>query len=159
MPTNGTGSLARVLLIVASCWLAACEIQPPPKQQAAPPPPAQQAQPVEPPPPITADAGVADAAVAVQITPACLQVAAKVAQVFIDAASDPAQKSIYEQERANMVRKTGEACTVQGWSENAHNCYLASKTPQDIKACELKFPGRPPRPQPPTAGGLQPANP
>ena len=140
---------------LALLWLAACEIQPAPKKQ--PEPAAQEAPKVVEPPP--ADAGVADAAVKIEITAACLQVAAKVAQVFIDAASDPAQKSIYEQERANMVRKTGEACTVQAWSENAHNCYLAAKTPVDIKACETKFPGRPVRPGQPPAGGLQPANP
>ncbi|HEY5921029.1 MAG TPA: hypothetical protein VIV11_05130 [Kofleriaceae bacterium] len=138
--------------------VAACEIQPAPKQQAAPsPPPTQEqaAKPVEP-AGAPADAGAADAPVKIEITTACLTVASKVAQVFIDSATDPAQKSIYEQERANMTRKTGEACTVQAWSENAHNCYLASKTPVDIKACETKFPGRPPRPTP---GGIQPPNP
>ena len=135
--------------------LAACEIQPAPKQAPPPPPPQEQAaKPVE--PGMPADAAAPDAPEKIEITPACLTVAAKVAQVFIDSATDPAQKSIYEQERANMVRKTGEACSVQAWSENAHNCYLASKSPADIKACETKFPGRPPRPTP---GGIQPPNP
>ena len=130
--------------------LAACEIQPAPKKEPPSAPPVavpEAAKPVEQPPPppaAVADGGV----VKIEISAPCLEVGAKVAQVFIDGASDPAQKSIYEQERANMTRKTGEACTVQGWIEDARKCYLAAKTPAEIKACELKFPSRPPRPQP-----------
>ena len=146
--------------LLALCLLAACELQPAPKKQPEPappaPPPQEVAKPVEPPPAVAVvgDAGV-DAA-KIEISGPCLEVAAKVAQVFIDSAQDPAQKSIYEQERANMTRKTGEACTQQGWSAEALKCYLATKTPAEIKACELKFPGRPPRPAP---AGIAPANP
>ncbi|HEY5950730.1 MAG TPA: hypothetical protein VIV40_34800 [Kofleriaceae bacterium] len=150
---------ARALCLVL---VAGCEIQPAPKKQPAPPPPppAQEvAKPVEAPP---ADAGVAGDAgpPKLEITPACVEVGAKVAQVFIDSATDPGQKSIYEQERANMTRKTGEACTTQGWSEPARNCYLAAKTPAQIKACETKFPAPqaaapPPPPKPASAGGAQ----
>jgi hypothetical protein len=148
---------------LAFVLLAACELQPAPKKQPEPPPAAQappEAQkPVEPPPPAVAPGVPADAAPKIEISAVCLEVAAKVAQVFIDSAADPAQKSIYEQERANMTRKTGEACTTQGWSEEARKCYLATKTPAEIKACELKFPGRPERLKPPAAPGVPPANP
>ena len=144
--------------------LAACEIQPAPKKQAEPPqqPPAAQPQPAPvAPPPVVAvtDAGGVPgyAATKVEITPACLEVAAKVAQVFIDAQTEPAQRSILEQERANMTRKVGEACTTQGWSEDARKCYLATKTPAEVKACELKYPGRPERREQPV--GIPPPNP
>jgi hypothetical protein len=118
--------------------LAACELQPAPKQQPAPaaPPAPTPAEPVEAPPP-TPEPG-AGSAVRIDITPECMQVATRVAQVFIDSAKDPGQKSIYEQERANMTRKTGEACTTQGWSDAARACYLGTKQPADIKACERK---------------------
>jgi hypothetical protein len=142
--------------VVGLFVLAACELQPAPKQQPAPPPPrppTEAAKPVEPtpPPPPPQPAGEGSGAAArVEITPACLEVGAKVAQVFIDGATEPGQKSIYEQERANMTRKTGEACTLQGWSENARKCYLKTKTPADIQACETKFPAQPsPAPQQP----------
>jgi hypothetical protein len=65
-------------------------------------------------------------------------------QVFIDTAKDPAQAAVYEQERMQMTRATAEACEKQGWSEAAQKCYLASKTPAAIKACENKFPPPPP---------------
>lgn len=150
--------------------LAACELKPAPKQQptsAAPavppaptpaptpapaPAPAPVARPEPAPPP--ADAGSAGPQIA--ITPACSKVAARVAQVFIDSAKDPAQRTIYEQERANMTRKTGAACTAQGWSDAARGCYLAAKTPVDIKRCELKFTPPPARPaRPPAEEGAQ----
>jgi hypothetical protein len=140
--------------------LAACELRPAPKEQPAPPPPpppVEAAKPVAPapPPPPSAAEGSGSAA-RIEITPACLEVAAKVAQVFIDGATDPAQKSVYEQGRANMTRKMGEACTVQGWSEAARKCYLATKTTDGVKACETKFPApasqppQPPQPQQPS---------
>ena len=128
--------------------LAACELQPAPKKQAAPPPPPPTAQveaakPVEqPPPPPTAPK--------LEINAQCLEVSAKIASVFIDSATDPGQKSIYEQDRANMSRKMGEACMLQGWSDEARACYLASKSQADLKACETKFPVKraPPQQQP-----------
>jgi hypothetical protein len=134
--------------------LAACEIQPaPPKKAEPPPPPSAMAEAPPPAPPPNPDAGV-DAPPRIEITPDCLAVGVKVAQVFIDGASDPAQKSIYEQERANMTRKTGEACTTYRWSDNARKCYLGTKTPADIKKCEMKY-TPPPAPVPvkPTTPG------
>jgi len=137
---------------LALILLAACELQPAPKQQAAPPPPPPAAQveapkPVAPPPTPPAGAGSA-VAPKIEVTAPCLEVGAKVASVFIDNATDPGQKSIYEQERANMTRKTAEACTTQGWSDEARTCYLATKTPAEIKACETKFPRPAPPPRP-----------
>jgi hypothetical protein len=126
--------------------LAACELQPAPKKQPAPPPAAAPTEtapkPVEPPPsgagPGSAT-GSGSAAAKLEITAPCMEVATKVAQVFVDSATEPGQKSVYEQERANMTRKTGEACTAQAWSEEARACYLATSTPAQIKACEQKF--------------------
>lgn len=143
----------RKLLCLA--LLAACELQPPPKQKPAPstPPPAVATTPVAP-PPVVADAGGAEApAPKVAISAPCMQVAAKVAQVFIDSAKDPAQRNVYEQERANMTRKTGEACTAQAWSDDARACYLTSKTPADLKACETQYMPPPPPKRPPSSEG------
>lgn len=151
--------------LIALVVLAACELKPAPKEQPAPPQPvpAEAAKPVRPPPPVVdpGPAGAAgSAAPRVEISPACLQVGAKVAQVFIDSAKDPAQKTVYEQERANMTRKTGEACTTQGWSEAARKCYLATKTPAAIKACERKFTPPPAaKPPAPSAPPAKPAKP
>lgn len=140
---------------LALILLAACEIQPAPKKQAAPPPPPPAAQveapkPVEPTPapPNAGSAAGLPQPPKIEVNAPCLQVGAKVASVFIDNETDPGQKSIREQERGNLTRKTAEACTVQGWSEEARNCYLATQTPAEINACATKFP-RPPRPAPP----------
>jgi hypothetical protein len=88
-----------------------------------------------------ADAGVADAGPPkLVISAPCMELGAHYAQVVIDSATDTAQRTIFEQERANLTRKAGEACTTQDWSEAARKCYLATKTPKDVKACEEKFP-------------------
>lgn len=143
--------------------LAACELQPAPKKQppaaATPAPAPAPAKPSAPPAPAlpgartTADgagavAGAGPAAAKPDISEPCMAVATKVAQVFIDSAKDPAQKNVYEQSRAIMTRKTGQACTAQGWSEEARTCYLAAKSPADIKACELEFSPPPPPKRP-----------
>ena len=136
--------------LIALVLLAACELRPAPQEQPAQPEPpgAEAPKPVEAPPPV-ADAGAAvgqgsaaaagSAAPRVEISPACLEVGAKVAQVVIDATKDPARKAVYEQERATITRKTGEACTTQAWSDKARACYLAAKTPAAHKRCEAKF--------------------
>jgi hypothetical protein len=159
----------RALAAVLFALLAACELQPAPKKQPEPPPPAAPVEPVQPapPPPAPADAGVADAGgtIQIEISAPCMEVAAKLAQVFIDAQKDPAQKSIAEQARADMTRKMGVACTVQGWSDEARKCYLAAKSEPDIRACEKKFPApaQPPKPTAPVgtppAGSAAPAAP
>jgi hypothetical protein len=150
--------------LVTLILLAACELQPAPKKQAPPPPPAEAAKPVEPPPQV-ADAAVAieapaagsGSAAKVEITAPCMQVAAKLAQLFIDLQTDQGAKANAEQARGDMTRKMGEACTVQGWTEAARACFLAAKTELDIRACEKKFP--PPRPQnPPKPPGPPPPN-
>jgi hypothetical protein len=134
--------------------LAACELQPAPKKEPAPPPPAE---PPPPPPaarPAEPTAGsAADTPPRIAITDDCLQVAVHVAQVIVSNATDAAQKSVYEQERPNMVRKTGEACTTQAWSDAARKCYLGTKAPADITKCEQKFspPPAPPSAPPPGA--------
>lgn len=131
-------------LVLVLC--AACELQPAPKKQPPPPPPpaAEAAKPVEapppPPPPSEAAAGSGSAAKKIEITAPCMEVAAKLAQLFIDLQTDPGAKSNAEQARGDMTRKMGEACTVQPWSEEARKCYLAAKSEPDIRECEKKFP-------------------
>ncbi|HSD89239.1 MAG TPA: hypothetical protein VLB44_17040 [Kofleriaceae bacterium] len=137
--------------------LAACEIQPAPKKQPAPViENAGSAQPAPPPapPPAAAEAAIADAGPrAPEASEPCIAVAAHVAEVFIQSATDPAQKAVYEQEREKMIRATSEACTKQAWPDDAQKCYLVTKTPAEIKACETKFP---PQPAPVTPKPLVP---
>jgi hypothetical protein len=152
-----TSPPVRGVVMLRFSWLlfAACEIRPAPPKQAAPPPPppaapADAAMAAEP-QGLGADAGI-DAVPAIQISAECLEVGVKLATVFIDSAGDPAQRSIAEQERSNVTRRTGEACTTGRWSENARKCYLATKTPADIKKCETRFTPPPPQPPPPPPG-------
>jgi hypothetical protein len=144
----------------ALALLAACELQPAPKKQAAPPPPppaeqVEAAKPVEAPPgPIAAGSG---SAAKIEVTAPCMEVATKLAQLFIDVQTDPGAKSNAEQARGDMTRKMGEACTVQVWSADARSCFLAAKSEPDIRACEKKFP--PPRPAAPPQQPMPPSAP
>ncbi|HUS29993.1 MAG TPA: hypothetical protein VMZ53_15915 [Kofleriaceae bacterium] len=137
--------MRRALVLIA---LAACELQPAPKKQPVPvevvtPPP----QPVQAPVVVDAGAAASDAEAPppiIQASADCINVAAHVVQVFISTARDQAQAAVYEQERMKMTRATAEACEKQQWSTAAQKCYLASKNPAEIKACENKFPPPPP---------------
>ncbi len=155
--------------LIALVLLAACELRPAPNEQPAPPEPTA-AQPATPPveaPPPAVDAGAAagadsaaaagSAAPRVEISPACLEVGAKVAEVVIDATKDPAQKAVLERQRVTITRKTGEACTTQAWSDKARACYLAAKTPAAHKRCEAKF--LPRAPSAPPAKANEPSGP
>lgn len=119
--------------------LAACDIQPPPKKQPAPAP-ASPTEPEQPrfvapaPPPSLPEQAKIDT------TAECIETGKHVADVFVASVTDPAQKSVFEQERTKIVKATAEACTTQAWSAEARGCYLAAGTPADIKACETKFP-------------------
>jgi hypothetical protein len=104
-----------------------------------------------PPPPPPADAAVAEDASAIDAGPAaidaspdCLKLGAHLVDVVVASATDPAQKAIYEGERMQMTRSLAEACTKEPWSPESQKCYLATKTPAQIKACEKKFPVKPP---------------
>jgi len=138
-------------LVYLVVFAVACDLQPAPKQETPPPSspaPTDAVKPVAPPP--APAAAVPPSAPPVVITPACMDLATKIVQVFIDNAEDAAQKSSFEQVRSTMVRKTGETCTEQGWSNEARSCYAAAKTPADIKACERKH-TPPPSAKPPAA--------
>lgn len=156
-------------IALVALLLAACELQPAPKQQPAPvieatppPPPADAA--------VVADAPAVDAGPApIQASADCLKLAAHLVDVVVASATDPAQKTIYEGERMQMTRSLAESCTNQPWSPESQKCYIATKTPAQIKACEKKFPPTPPTgagsaaaptpPPPPGANGMRPEPP
>jgi len=129
-----------IVLVLGS--VVACDHRPaPPQQQASEPPPAS-------PPgvPVTgADAGVATVADAgaaavpgdavLVVSDDCLQVAAKIAQIIIDATSDPTQKAALEQDRTKLVRRSAETCMRSSWPAGARKCFLAASTPQQLEAC------------------------
>lgn len=144
--------------------LAACELQPAPKQ-APPPAPASAGSAAAAAVATPGDAGVVatgsaaavavDAGVrivappppAVQPTADCQKAAIRYAALFIEAAP-PAQRGIFEQDRANTVRKTEIACTQQAWPPAALACIDQAKNDRDARACLVKFPppGAPPPP-------------
>lgn len=138
--------------------LAACDIQPPPKKQ-APPVPASPTEPEQPkfvapaPPPSLPEQPKIDT------TTECIEVGKHVAEVFVSSVTDPAQKSVFEQERTKIVKATAEACTTQAWSADARGCYLGAKAPADIKACETQFPPPAPKDVPTTKSNIAPGTP
>lgn len=138
-------------IALVALLLAACELQPAPKQQPAP---VIEATPTPPPPP-PADAAVVAPVVDAGPTPiaasqACITLAAHLVDVVVASATDQGQKTAYENERMTMTRSLAEACTKDAWSPESQKCYLATKTPAQIKACEKRFP--PKRETPPNAG-------
>lgn len=144
-------ALSIITLSCAALLGTACDIQPTPKKQppATTPTPAPTEAPkfVQPTPPALPEQPK------VETTGECTDVGKHVADVFVESTTDPAQKSVLEQERTKIVRATSEACTTQLWSAEARSCYMAAKTPTDIKTCEQQFPApapkEPPVPQKP----------
>lgn len=144
-------------IALVALLLAACELQPAPKQQPAPVIEAT-------PPPAPADAAVAaDAAPAVDAGPtpiqasqACITLAAHLVDVVVASAPDQAAKAQYESERMTMTRSLAESCTKDAWPADAQKCYLATKTVAQVKACEKRFPPKPPAP---AAGSAAPTPP
>jgi hypothetical protein len=136
--------------------LAACDIQPAPKKQPPPPPgsPAESPKFVAPaPPPSLPEQPKVDT------TKECIEIGKHVAEVFVMSVTDPAQRSVFEQERTKIVRATAEACTTQKWPSEARGCYLAAGTPAEIKACETKFPPPAPTDVPTTKSNIPPGTP
>lgn len=136
---------------------AACDIQPPPKKQPPPVPASPEPEPqkfVAPaPPPSLPEQPKIDT------TNECIEVGKHVAEVFVSSVTDPAQKSVFEQERTKIVKATAEACTTQAWSADARGCYLGATVPADIKACETKFPPPAPKDVPTTKANIPPGTP
>jgi len=123
--------------------LSGCDLRPAPKQEATPnpattigsaPSPARDAS-------LPSDGGNASAG--------CLNVANHLAQLLVDHAKDPAVRSTYEQGRTNMVRVMAQACTDRRWSAEVQQCYLASRTEAQARACENAVAA-------PAAGSAQP---
>src|SRR4051812_19013015 len=116
----------RAVVLVVLSIVAACEIQPAPKKQPAPvqaPTPPPQAPTL----PVVGDAGVSDAAsIDIEGTKECITLAAHLADVFVQSATDPAQHAIYEQEPMRSVKAMADACTKQHWTDAAQKCYAAA---------------------------------
>ena len=110
--------------------LAACELVPAPKQQ---PPPVV---PLETAPASDAAAYVPSAPIA----QTCEEIGKHVAAVMIAVARDQAERSILEQERETTARKAAENCMAQKWSKEKLACYVGTRTPAEIKACDQQFP-------------------
>jgi hypothetical protein len=135
--------------------VAACDLQPPKREapKATEPAPAPAAAPtaqlpVQPPPVAVAiDAGapvavVADAAAAapppvepIGLSKECTDVAVHIAEQVIKSVTDPAQKAALEQDRTKLVRRAGETCTRDKWSEAARKCFLAANSKDSLEAC------------------------
>ncbi|HSN28951.1 MAG TPA: hypothetical protein VLT45_21840 [Kofleriaceae bacterium] len=150
-------------LLALCCLLAACELQPAPKQAppAASSAPAGSAASVAVAPatgsaaagpaggiavaPAAGSAAGSGARVvpppppAVQVTADCEKAAVRYAELFIAGAPE-SQRGIYEQDRANMVRRTEVACSQQAWTAPALACIAQAKTDRDARACLDKFP-------------------
>ena len=139
-------------------FLAACELEPAPKPKPAPPPPPPPAPVVVAP---TPDAAVAEAPpvdAGMDVSDDCVKVGSHVAELLIADAKDAAQKSMLEQEKVKIVRRTAEDCTRRQWSADAIKCFTAGKTMADLHACEKRLPAPPPAANPPAASPPEPAN-
>jgi hypothetical protein len=121
-----------VVIILA---LAACDFEPAPRQQ----PPST---------PAVAGSGSGSSvgsgsgsgSALPPVTDACLEASAHFADALIKNANDEPQRHLYEQLRAQTVRRTAEACTSQHWSDAAIHCYSEATTTEQINACQKLLP-------------------
>ena len=135
----------RVLFLVAA--LAACDLQPP-RPKAAPPALATSDAAVAvpaiadaAPPPLDA-AVIADARperppvdAAIEVTGACVEVGEQFTTTFIATATDIAERSAADRDRARMTRKMAELCTTQRWSAGKRVCWIEASTRADHQRC------------------------
>lgn len=103
-------------LAALACAVGAtsCELRPPP-----------------PPAPVAVVAPPADAGAVAS----CAEVGERVAVMLVSTAPDDATRGIYEQERANVVRRTTEVCIADAWSAAARRCFLDAATREALQAC------------------------
>lgn len=110
-----------------------CDHHPPPKQTAVARDAGMPVPPVD-----AATVAIAPGDGGFQVTDACVAVGVKIAQMLIDATTDPQQRAVLEQERTRLVRRNAEHCTRQGWNAEVRACYLAANTRFDMEACAKK---------------------
>jgi len=70
-----------------------------------------------------------------------MAVAVRVANVVVASATDAVLKAQYEQDRANTVRSTAEACMRGKWDAGLRQCFLAASTRPQLDACSASAPG------------------
>jgi hypothetical protein len=134
----------RAASISLSLLLAACELQPAPKQAPAPAPAAAPA-------PVPAPAPAAGSAAVPAVAPPsdpCQAAGVRVAEVLIADARDPQQKATLEAERAQIVRRTEEACMQQKWPTEIRDCIIDAKSVADVQTCQKKLQPAAPGPAP-----------
>lgn len=110
--------------------IGACDLKPAPKKKAVP------AAAAAPAPAPGAPGGAPE-----DLGQACMQIGVRVADVLVASAADAVLKAQYEQERANTVRSTAEACMRGKWDAELRRCFLAAATQPQIDACNARAPG------------------
>jgi hypothetical protein len=124
-----------VRYLVIFAFAIACDHKPAPRPEPAQPPPA---------PTQLADAGAApqdpfaDASLQlarIDVSPQCMEVGVRIADVMISTTTDPSQKAALEQDRAKLVRRTAETCSRDAWSDAARTCFLRATTQEQLQEC------------------------
>lgn len=130
------------MALSTSALLGGCDLKPAPKQRQAPaatkppaaPAPTEGAPDKAPVPGEGDKVGVKPPPVA-DVTPQCLEVGTKVAEIVVQTAKDDQQRAVFERERTKIVRRTAEACTNDQWSEPVRKCFLDASTQEAMQAC------------------------
>ena len=145
--------------------IAACDFKPAPKTKREPAPgtasvvsptPAPAAAPARAPTPTAPTPTPAAPAGPIPVPPAppgvadlddpgqaCMQLAVRVANIFIASAEDASQRAQYEQARADTVRTTAQACVRNTWDKEMRRCFFAASTRAELDACNARAPGQP----------------
>jgi len=61
--------------------------------------------------------------------------AAHLATVLIDEATDPTQRATLEQEKTKIIRRTAEVCTRDGWKPEVLACFSKATTSTEMEVC------------------------
>jgi hypothetical protein len=125
----------RTIGVVALLALLGCELEPPPKQAPAAAQPAGSGSGSG-----SGSGAGSGSGSAMEVSEACLAAASHFAEALIKNANDEPQRHLYEQLRAQTVRRAAEACTAQHWSDAAIKCYGDATTTDQINACQKLLP-------------------
>jgi hypothetical protein len=89
----------------------------------------------------------------IEVSAACVEVSAHIAEVLIADVKEPSQRAALEQDRTKIIRRSAEGCTRDAWSDASQKCFANAKTAAAIQVCASRLKAPAASPGSPAASG------